>query len=110
VAMTNNARMLDGESMNSGAERLILSLVEARPRHGYDIIKLIEAQLACGHYTQPGHRRKHSNFQRRQGRIATPASVPGTGSAGDFVEEQCQAESVRGRSLDHLFAFGYAQK
>src|SRR5262245_42157294 len=45
MAMTNiHANMLDGESKKGGAERLILSLVEARPRHGYDIIKLIEAR------------------------------------------------------------------
>jgi PadR family transcriptional regulator len=34
--------MLDRELKKGSAELLILSLVEARPRHGYDISKLIE--------------------------------------------------------------------
>ena len=43
--MTNiNARILDRELKKGSAELLILSLVEARPRHGYDISKLIEAR------------------------------------------------------------------
>jgi len=36
--------MLDRELKKGSAELLILSLVEARPRHGYDISKLIEAR------------------------------------------------------------------
>jgi len=39
-----NARILDRELKKGSAELLILSLVEARPRHGYDISKLIEAR------------------------------------------------------------------
>src|SRR5215467_10919544 len=39
-----NARMLDRELKKGSAELLILSLVEARPRHGYEISKLIEAR------------------------------------------------------------------
>ena len=43
--MTNiNARILDRELKKGSAELLILSLVEARPRHGYEISKLIEAR------------------------------------------------------------------
>jgi PadR family transcriptional regulator PadR len=43
--MTNiNARMFDRELKKGSAELLILSLVEARPRHGYEISKLIEAR------------------------------------------------------------------
>src|SRR5438105_13980681 len=43
--MTNiNLRMLDRELKKGSAELLILSLVEARPRHGYDLSKLIEAR------------------------------------------------------------------
>src|SRR5881628_3008862 len=38
------ARMLDRELKKGSAELLILSLVEARPRHGYEISKLIEAR------------------------------------------------------------------
>jgi PadR family transcriptional regulator PadR len=34
--------MLDRELKKGSAELLILSLVEARPRHGYEISKLIE--------------------------------------------------------------------
>ena len=37
-------RMLDRELKKGSAELLILSLVEARPRHGYEISKLIEAR------------------------------------------------------------------
>jgi transcriptional regulator len=41
--MTNVlARMLDRELKKGSAELLILSLLEARPRHGYEISKLIE--------------------------------------------------------------------
>jgi transcriptional regulator len=39
-----SARMLDRELKKGSAELLILSLVETRPRHGYDISKLIEAR------------------------------------------------------------------
>src|SRR5947209_11789059 len=43
--MTNiNARILDRELKKGSAELLILSLIEARPRHGYEISKLIEAR------------------------------------------------------------------
>ena len=38
------SRMLDRELKKGSAELLILSLVEARPRHGYEISKLIEAR------------------------------------------------------------------
>jgi PadR family transcriptional regulator len=38
------AQMLDRELKKGSAELLILSLVEARPRHGYAISKLIEAR------------------------------------------------------------------
>ncbi len=40
----NLARILDRELKKGSAELLILSLVEARPRHGYEISKLIEAR------------------------------------------------------------------
>lgn len=36
--------MLDREMKKGSAELLILSLVEVRPRHGYEISKLIEAR------------------------------------------------------------------
>src|SRR5213592_3117844 len=39
-----NSRMLDRELKKGSAELMILSLVEARPRHGYEIGKLIEAR------------------------------------------------------------------
>jgi len=35
---------LDRELKKGSAELLILSLVEARPRHGYELSKLIEAR------------------------------------------------------------------
>ena len=38
------ARILDRELKKGSAELLILSLIEARPRHGYEISKLIEAR------------------------------------------------------------------
>ena len=38
------SKMLDREMKKGSAELLILSLVESRPRHGYDISKLIEAR------------------------------------------------------------------
>src|SRR6185503_9196906 len=37
-------RILDRELKKGSAELLILSLVEPRPRHGYELSKLIEAQ------------------------------------------------------------------
>jgi transcriptional regulator len=37
-----DARMLDRELKKGSAELLVLSLLEARPRHGYEISKLIE--------------------------------------------------------------------
>ena len=41
--MTNiNTRILDRELKKGSAELLILTLVETRPRHGYEIGKLIE--------------------------------------------------------------------
>src|SRR5689334_3744080 len=40
----NETSMLDRELKKGSAELLILSLVEARPRHGYEISKLIEAR------------------------------------------------------------------
>ncbi len=43
--MTNtNSRRLDRELKKGSAELLVLSLVESRPRHGYEIGKLIEAR------------------------------------------------------------------
>lgn len=43
--MTNiNQRRLDRELKKGSAELMILSLIEARPRHGYEISKLIEAR------------------------------------------------------------------
>ena len=37
-------RMLDRELKKGSAELMILSLIEARPRHGYEISKLIESR------------------------------------------------------------------
>ena len=43
--MTNlDARMLDRELKKGSAELLILSLIEERGRHGYEISKLIESR------------------------------------------------------------------
>src|SRR5512134_3138200 len=42
VAMKHISRVLERELKKGSAELLILSLVEARPRHGYEISKLIE--------------------------------------------------------------------
>lgn len=42
VVMKPISRMLDRELKKGSAELLILSLVEARPRHGYEISKLID--------------------------------------------------------------------
>jgi PadR family transcriptional regulator PadR len=39
-----NSQTFDRELKKGSAELLILSLVEARPRHGYEINKLIEAR------------------------------------------------------------------
>lgn len=39
-----NARALDRELKRGSAELLILSLLDARPRHGYDLGKLIETR------------------------------------------------------------------
>jgi transcriptional regulator len=39
-----NTRALDRELKRGSAELLILSLLEARPRHGYDLSKLIETR------------------------------------------------------------------
>jgi len=43
-----DGRMLDRELKKGSAELIILSIVEPRARHGYEISKLIEAQSA-GH-------------------------------------------------------------
>ena len=42
--MNMHSRILDRELKKGSAELLILSLVEARPRHGYEICKLIETR------------------------------------------------------------------
>jgi PadR family transcriptional regulator PadR len=42
--MKHIARIQDRELKKGSAELLILALVEARPRHGYDIGKLIETR------------------------------------------------------------------
>lgn len=39
-----DTRMLDRELKKGSAELLILSLLETRPRHGYEISKLIESR------------------------------------------------------------------
>lgn len=39
-----NSQMLDRELKKGSAELLILSLLEARPRHGYEVRNLIEAR------------------------------------------------------------------
>jgi transcriptional regulator len=39
-----DGRMLDRELKKGSAELIILSVLEARPRHGYEISKLIEAR------------------------------------------------------------------
>ena len=39
-----NTRALDRELKRGSAELLILSLLDARPRHGYDIARLIEGR------------------------------------------------------------------
>ena len=46
VVMQHISRGLDRELKKGSAELLILSLLEARPRHGYDIGKLIEQRSA----------------------------------------------------------------
>ena len=42
--MSHITQMFDRELKKGSAELMILSLVEARPRHGYEISKLIEAR------------------------------------------------------------------
>jgi len=44
--MKHISRMLDRELKKGSAELLILSLVEARARHGYELSKLIEQRSA----------------------------------------------------------------
>ena len=39
-----NAQKFDRELKKGGAELLVLSLLEARPRHGYEVRKLIETR------------------------------------------------------------------
>jgi PadR family transcriptional regulator PadR len=47
VAMPSiDARILDRELKKGSAELIILSIVEPRPSHGYEISKLIEARSA----------------------------------------------------------------
>lgn len=47
MAMTDNdTRTLDREMKKGSAELIILSIVEARARHGYEISKLIESRSA----------------------------------------------------------------
>ena len=45
-----NTRALDRELKRGSAELLILSLLDAQPRHGYDLSKLIHARSG-GHLT-----------------------------------------------------------
>ena len=45
-----NTRALDRELKRGSAELLILSLLDARPRHGYELSKLIHARSG-GHLT-----------------------------------------------------------
>lgn len=42
--INNQSQILDRELKKGSAELLILALVESRPRHGYDISKLIETR------------------------------------------------------------------
>jgi PadR family transcriptional regulator, regulatory protein PadR len=42
--MPSNQRILDRELKKGSAELIILSILEARARHGYEISKLIEAR------------------------------------------------------------------
>jgi transcriptional regulator len=42
--MTDIDRILDRELKKGSAELLILALLEARPRHGYEVSKLIETR------------------------------------------------------------------
>jgi len=45
MSMTDiDARMLDRELKKGSAELMILALLDARPRHGYEISKLIETR------------------------------------------------------------------
>ena len=45
MSMTDiDQRMLDRELKKGSAELLLLSLLDARPRHGYELSKLIEAR------------------------------------------------------------------
>src|SRR5262249_32641374 len=44
----DNSRIFDCELKKGSAELLILSLVEDRPRHGYDTSKLIETRSGGG--------------------------------------------------------------
>src|SRR6185436_6763940 len=45
IAMTDiDVRMLDRELKKGSAELIILSILETRPRHGYEISKLIETR------------------------------------------------------------------
>jgi len=41
---SNDQRILDRELKKGSAELIILSILEARPRHGYEICKLIESR------------------------------------------------------------------
>jgi transcriptional regulator len=42
--LTINPKKFDRELKKGGAESLVLSLLEARPRHGYEVRKLIETR------------------------------------------------------------------
>ena len=44
MAMSHITQMFDRELKKGSAELMILSLLEARPRHGYEISKLIETR------------------------------------------------------------------
>jgi transcriptional regulator len=47
---SKEGRMLDRELKKGSAELIILAILDARPRHGYDIGKLIESR-SNGHLT-----------------------------------------------------------
>ena len=76
------SRILDRELKKGSAELLILSLVEVRPRHGYEISKLIEARSDGGWILgrwveKAGQRRRRYYRLTREGRKVLAAQRSG---------------------------------
>lgn len=79
--MTNiDTRLLDREMKKGSAELIVLSIVDGRPRHGYEISKLIE-QRSGGRLTSTSRRciRCFTGLRSAAGLSAAGSKRPASG-------------------------------